>query len=88
MDISAYSKSELTTALKGLKSYRVLSKYVGKRGRELFHRARSGKVFYHVEYFGEDYTAIESLIISAYKTYFDVSVSGEQITWKQNNTLK
>ncbi len=54
MDFSTHSKTELTTLLKSLKSYRALEKFVGKRGRALFARSQSGIKTYRVEYFGEE----------------------------------
>lgn len=63
INISTYSKADLEVALKGLKSYRALDKFIGRRGRELFHRARSGQESYRVEFAGGDMKEIESLVI-------------------------
>jgi len=70
MNLSSYSKSDLEIALKGLKTYRALDKFIGKRGREIFHSARSGKVSYRVEFFGTDSKNIEVLVISIYESHF------------------
>ena len=70
MNLSSYSKSDLETALKGLKTYRALDKFIGRRGRALFHSARSGKQSYRVEYFVTDTKSIEAFILSTYKSYF------------------
>ncbi len=88
MNLSSYSKSDLETALKGLKSYRALDKFIGKRGRELFHIARSGKQSYRTEYFGADSKNIEALVLGAYESHFGVKLTPDDITWKQNDTLK
>ena len=87
MNLSSYSKSDLETALKGLKNYRALDKFIGKRGREIFHAARSGKQSYRVEYFGTDYTGIESLVLSAYESHFGVKLAPSDIVWKENSSL-
>ena len=88
INLSTYSKADLEVALKGLKSYRALDKFIGRRGRELFHRARSGQESYRVEYAGGDIKEIESLVITTYKTHFGVELSSSEITWKQNDSLK
>lgn len=88
MDLSSYSKSDLETALKGLKSYRALDKFIGRRGRELFHSARSGKQSYRVEHFGTDPKGIEALVIAAYDSHFGVKLAPGDIVWKQNDSLK
>lgn len=87
-NISSYNKSELGSLLKGLKFYRALDKQVGKRGRELFARARSPHESYRAEYAGADYTDLEPLVLSTYRTHFDIQVPREQIVWKRNDTLK
>lgn len=88
MNLSSYSKSDLEIALKGLKSYRALDKFIGRRGRELFHTAGSGKQSYRVEYFGTDPESIESLVINTYESHFDVKLASGDIIWKQNDSLK
>lgn len=87
-NISSYNKSDLSSILKGLKLYRTLDKQVGKRGRELFARARSPHESYRVEYVGADHTDLESLVLSTYRTHFDIQVPSEQIIWKRNDALK
>lgn len=88
INLSSYSKSELETALKGLKSYRALDKFIGRRGRELFHATRSGQQSYRVEHFGADHADMESLVISAYRTHFGAELAPAQIVWKRNDSLK
>jgi hypothetical protein len=88
MNLSSYSKSDLEIALKGLKSYRALDKFIGRRGRELFHRARSGQESYRVEHFGTDSKSIETLVITAYNSHFGVKLTSSDIVWKQNDSLK
>jgi hypothetical protein len=88
MNLSSYSKSDLEIALKGLKSYRALDKFIGRRGRELFHAGRSGKQSYRVEYFGADSKSIEALVIATYNSHFGMCLSREDIIWKQNDSLK
>lgn len=88
MNLSSYSKSDLETALKGLKVYRALDKFVGRRGRELFHRARSKQESYRVEYFGKDSKSIESLVIATYESHFGIQLSPSEIVWRQNDSLK
>ncbi len=88
MNLSSYSKSDLETALRGLKAYRALDKFIGKRGRELFHAARSGKQSYRVEYFGTDSRSIEPLVISTYESHFGTKLTSTDIAWKQNDSLK
>ena len=88
MNLSSYSKSDLETALKWLKAYRALDKLIGKRGRELFHRARSGKASYRVEFFGTDQKTIEALILSTYESHFGTKLTSSDIIWKQNDALK
>lgn len=87
MNLSSYSKSDLETALKGLKVYRALDKFIGRRGRELFHTARSGKESYRTEYFGTDFKNIESLVLATYESHFGAKLTSDQIVWKQNNSL-
>ncbi len=88
MNLSSYSKSDLETALKGLKVYRALDKFIGKRGREFFHTARSGKQSYRVEYFGVDFKSIESLVLATYESHFETKLISGDIVWKQNDSLK
>ncbi|NCP77339.1 hypothetical protein GW819_01675 [Candidatus Gracilibacteria bacterium] len=89
MDISTYSKSELTTLLKGLKSYRALEKFVGKRGRAIFARERSGTKLYRVEYFGgENRSILEPIAIAAYARHFGETIDSKSIEWKQNDTIR
>ena len=87
MNLSSYSKSDLETALKGLKSYRALDKFVGKRGRDLFHTHRSGKQSYRAEYFGTDTKSIEALVLATYESHFGAKLTSDQIVWKQNDSL-
>lgn len=88
MNLSSYSKSELATALKALKSYRSLEKFVGRRGRAIFARAQSGEKLYRVEYFGEeDRGAIESLALGAYATHFGETVSPSVVEWRRNDNI-
>ena len=89
MDISTHSKSELTTLLKGLKSYRALEKFVGHRGRAIFARERSGTKLYRVEYFGEENRSIlEPMAIVAYARHFGETIDAKAIEWKQNNAIR
>ena len=88
MNLSTYSKSELTTLLKGLKSYRALEKFVGRRGRAIFARAQSGMKLYRVEYFGtEDRSTLEPIALAAYARHFGETIRTEEIEWKRNDAI-
>lgn len=88
MDLSTHSKSELQTLLKGLKSYRALEKFVGRRGRAIFARVQSGEKLYRVEYFGEENRdVLESMVISAYTQHFGETIDSKSIEWKQNDAI-
>ncbi|MFA6090783.1 MAG: hypothetical protein WC774_03330 [Candidatus Gracilibacteria bacterium] len=89
MDFSTHSKTELQNLLKGLKSYRALEKFVGRRGRALFARAQSGTKLYRVEYFGEENRSVlEPMAIAAYARHFGETIDTKLIEWKQNNTIR
>ncbi|OIP52132.1 hypothetical protein AUK10_04055 [Candidatus Gracilibacteria bacterium CG2_30_37_12] len=89
MDFSTHSKTELQNLLKGLKSYRALEKFVGRRGRALFARTQSGTKLYRVEYFGEDNrNTLEPITLSAYTRHFGEMIDSKSIEWKQNDTIR
>ncbi|MDD5198002.1 MAG: hypothetical protein PHN60_04040 [Candidatus Gracilibacteria bacterium] len=89
MNLSTYSKSELTTLLKSLKSYRALEKFVGRRGRAIFARSQSGTKVSRVEYFGEeDKVILEPMVIAAYARHFGETIDSKSIEWKQNDAIR
>ncbi len=63
-NLSSYSKTELTQALRGLKTYRAFDKQIGARGRELFRQSQSHQVVYRAEFFGEEHTSIIPLVLA------------------------
>ena len=88
MDFSTYSKSELQTLLKSLKSYRALEKFVGRRSRAIFARVQSGTKLYRVEHFGEaNRSILESIAVSAYARHFGETIDIKAIEWKQNDAI-
>lgn len=89
MNLSIYTKPELQTILKGLKSYRALEKFVGRRGRAIFARAESGEKLYRAEYFGEENKAVlEPMVIAAYASHFGERIEASKIEWKRNDAIR
>lgn len=88
MEITKYSKSELTQISKLLKKYRSLRKNVGKKSWEITLNSLNWEKKFLVEYFPtfviKDY---ENEITDIYRSSFEVDIKDKNIVFQENPSL-